>query len=376
MTVRSVVLSGLSLVTPRALDRLGLVAGDVDTDSTCLHIFLDGEAEGRNFFTADLGKKNGNWSMNLEQIEKLFETLQATGPIYTSVDTYLYLIQKQHIAPDKIAGVFPWPAEQPCKVLPRITPSTDAICRNVALYFWNLHHHEMIDWCGVRRTFPHRASNTLTFRARAPYHNVERSMRATIKPVPEGNATLQFDWSAAEFNLILQHLGYQPGEDAYGEFVSQGMDRNQTKTTVLAHIYGALDKTLYERAGGEVDAVDKIMSHLETAYPKVGEWREKCINNRIAEFNGFQYDLGDIPYKRPNHWAQTALQLCKWELMSRLTCAGIYQLGCGDLHDQLYFDVDPSKPEPVAELISQIRAPIFGRYNLRPQFKPIARAWG
>ncbi len=316
--------------------------------------------------------------MSCNAVEKMAKTFLEMGPLYLAIDTYLALVfQTGILKPEQVAGVFPWAAETPCKVAPHVTPYTDAVCRNVALYYWHLHHHSMRDWHGVVRCFPYRASNTLTYRAKAPYHNVERSLRAKIQPVNDGRVTLQFDWSAAEFNLILQHLGYQPPEDAYGEFVAGGLDRDLTKVTILAYIYGAKDDTLYARAGGDALSVNRILARLDEVYPKVNEWREQCINGRLAEFNGFRYDLGDVEYKRPNHWAQTALQLCKWELLSRLTCAGVHTYASGDLHDQLFFDVDPvNEREACAEIIKQVRAPSFGRYNLRPQFKTPAREWG
>lgn len=368
----------MSLVERIAADRLGILAKDTTTGATTLCVFLDGEAAGRDFFTVNLGTNGGKPATSRATIEKLFAQLSTLGPIYATVDTYLALaFQTGMLSHDRIAGVFPWAAEEPCKITPHVSEYTNAICRNVGLYYWQLHHHPMIDWAGVTRTFAYRASNTLTFRAKAPYHNIERGLRANIMPVPADHYTVQFDWSAAEFNLILQHLGYQPPEDAYGDFTAAGLDRDLTKLVVLAHIYGARDETLYAKADGNAAAVDAIIAHLRLSYPKVLEWREQCIHCRLAEFNGFRYDLGDVEYKRPNHWAQTALQLCKWELLSRLVCAGVHTTGAGDLHDQLYFDVDPINGREVcAEVINQIRALSFGRYNLRPKFKAPARAWG
>ena len=376
MPAKSVVLSGMSLVERVPADRLGLSVKET-VGATTLCIFLEGEAEGRNFFTANLGAKNGKRATSRVVIEKTLETLLAIGPIYATVDTYLALVfQTGLLRADQIAGVFPWATEEPCKWMPGITAYTDAICRNVALYYWHLHHHVMKDWDGVVRTFPYRASNTLSFRAKAPYHNIERSLRAKISPVKEGRMTLQFDWSAAEFNLILQHLGYHPPEDAYEEFTKVGLERDPTKKTVLAYIYGARDETLYANAGGDAASVNRILSRLDEVYPLVNEWRDQCKSNRLAEFNGFRYDLGDVEYKRPNHWAQTALQLCKWELLARLTVSGVHPYGSGDLHDQLYFDVDPiAEREVCVEIIKQIRAPAFGKYDLRPQFKAPTREW-
>ena len=377
MTVRSVVLSGMSLIERTPVDRFGLIAKETGSDATTLCIFLDGAEAGRDFFTANLGTHNGVRAMSRAKMETLVQTLIGMGPLFLTVDTYLALVfQTGYLKPDQVAGVFPWAAEEPCKFTPRINPYTDAICRNVALYYWHLHHHSMKDWHGVVRCFPYRASNTLTYRAKAPYHNVERSLRAKIQPAAEGRMTLQFDWSAAEFNLILQHLDYTPPEDAYGDFVAAGLDRDITKVIILAYIYGAMLETLYEKAGNPA-LVDVILAKLNELYPKVNEWREQCVGGRLAEFNGFHYDLGDVPYKRPNHWAQTALQLCKWELLSRLACAGVHTLGAGDLHDQLMFDVDPvNERDATAEVIKQVKALSFGRYNLRPKFKAPAREWG
>lgn len=378
MAVKSVVLSGMSLIERVAVDRLGLVAKDAGGDATTLCVFLDGAGEGRDFFTANLGARNGVRAMTRDKIDEMVKAMLAMGPIYCTVDTYLALVfQTGILTPDQVTGVFPWAASEPCKITPHNNPYTNAVCRNVALYYWHLHYHPMKDWHGVVRTFAYTASNTLTFRAKAPYHNVEKSMRARIQPVDPSRCTLQFDWSAAEFNLILQHLGYNPPEDAYGEFTAAGLERDPTKKTILAHIYGAMQETLVERASGDEASVNRILARLDEVYPKVNEWREQCIGGRLAEFNGFKYDLGDVPYKRPNHWAQTALQLCKWELLSRLSCAGLQTLGCGDLHDQLMFDVDPVKETAqTAEIIKQVKAPSFGKYNLRPQFKAPAREWG
>jgi hypothetical protein len=368
----------MSLAERVPADRKGFTVRETAPEATTLAGFLDGADLGRDFFTANLGKTRDGRSLNVEQVQSLAAQLIATAPIYMAIDTYLALVFQLGIfKPEQVAGVFPWAAEAPCKIVPKVSPTTDAICRNTALYFWQLHHHPMQDWDGKIRTFSYRASNTLSYRAKAPYHNVERSLRARIRPPHPDRFTVQFDWSAAEFNLILQHLGYQPPEDAYGLFVADGLDRDLTKKTILAYIYGALHTTLYANAGGDARNVDRILARLQEVYPLVNEWREQCISSRLAEFNGFHYDLGDTEYKRPNHWAQTALQLCKWELMSRLACAGVHLFGSGDLHDQLYFDVDPIKErDAVAEIVKQVRMPAFGRYNLRPQFKSPTQEWG
>ncbi len=378
MAVRSVVLSGMSLAERVAADRKGFTVRETAAVATTLAVFLDGEGLSRDFFTANLGKSRDGKSLNIAQVQEMVASMIAMGPIYMAIDTYLALVfQLGLFRPEQVAGVFPWAAEQPCKVQPKINPTTDAISRNTALYFWNMHSRPMMDWEGKIRTFSYRASNTLSYRAKAPYHNVERSLRAKIRPPHPDRFTLQFDWSAAEFNLILQHLGYQPPEDAYGMFVADGLDRDLTKKTILAYIYGAQHSTLYANAGGDARNVDRILARLQEIYPLVNDWREQCTGSRLAEFNGFHYDLGDVEYKRPNHWAQTALQLCKWELMSRLACAGVHQFASGDLHDQLYFDVEPLREkDAVVEIVRQVRLPSFGRYNLRPQFKSPTQEWG
>ena len=359
------------------MDRTFMVATGVPAAARTLCIFVERFGECR-LFTANLSKNGDKPALSLFQIKKLIGDLKGYGPLYLTVDTYLAMVfQMKVLAQDQVAGVFPWPADTPCKVIPKITPTTDAISRNTAFFYWNLRQHRLHDWEGRDRAFIYKASNTVSFRAYAPYQNLDKNLRATIRPVNPTNVTLQFDWSAAEWNLILQHLGYDPPEDAYSTFLEAGLDRDLTKKTVLAYIYGAMRETLYTNAHGDTTSIDAILARLDLTYPKVNQWREQCINCRLAEFNGFHYDLGDAPHARPNHFAQTALQLCKWELLSRLTCAGVANLGCGDLHDQLFFDVEPlSQKDAVATVIAEVRKPLFGRYNLRPKFKPPSLAWG
>lgn len=316
--------------------------------------------------------------MTLHEIQELFQHLRAIGPVYLTIDTYLALCFQTKILPlEMVAGVFPWPADVPCKIVPQITSTTDTISRNTAFYYWNLREHPLRDWEGRVRTFTYKAANTVSYRAYAPYQNLEKTLRAIIQPVDPTHFTIQFDWSAAEWNLILQHLDYEPPEDAYSTFLDYGLERDLTKKIVLAHIYGAQLSTLYANTNGDTTSVDGILRLLDENYPKVNQWREQCMNCRMAEFNGFHYDLGDAQHARPNHFAQTALQLCKWELLSRLACAGVAELGCGDLHDQLFFDVDPvNQKDAIAEMVAQVRKPLFGRYNLRPKFKAPSLTWG
>ncbi len=308
------------------------------------------------------------------------KTLKAFGAIYMSVDTYLTLVCKLRLVPDEdVTGVFPWPAEEACKFRPQVTPYSHAIAKNSAIYYWQLHNHHLKDWNGVERTFIHRAANTVSYRAAAEYQTVKRELRGLIAPVNPERVIIQFDWSAAEWNLILQHLGYEPPEDAYGAFVNGGANRDTTKLIVLKHVYGAMRETLYAaaQAEGQTSAeVDHVLSLIRSEYPLVYEWCASMKANRYADFNGFQIDLGEEVYKRPNRFAQTGLQLCKWELLSRLTVAGCAKLGCGDIHDQLVFDVDPiNDRDCLVETINQIRKKCFDRYNLRPKFKTPAHTW-
>src|SRR5208283_2077959 len=370
-----VVLSGLSLAEIER-DKTGLLARSVGSKERTLCIFVE-HLGNNSFFTANLSRNGDKPPLSFNEIQQLWQQLKTIGPIYLTIDTYLALVLQTKVLPaELISGVFPWQAGEPCKYVPYISSYGDIITRNTAIYYWQLKNHPVQDWEGRIRTFNYKAANTISFRSYAFYHNLERGLRAKIQPAYPGHYTLQFDWSAAEWNLILQYLGYSPPEDAYSTFLEAGLDRELTKKTVLAYIYGAMVETLYKNANGDILSVDKVLKRLDEIYPKVNEWRDQCIANRIGEFNGFRYDLGDVEYVRPNHFAQTALQLCKWELMSRLTYAGVSNLGCGDLHDQLYFDVDPKNPEPIIEVIKQIKQPLFGKYNLRPKFKEPSVSWG
>jgi hypothetical protein len=301
------------------------------------------------------------------------------GRIVMTVDTFLMLtLELQVISDSDVTTVFPWPADEPCAVVPTHNPHTDMICRNVARYYHAMFHHPVIDHIGNLNRFFYKACNTISYRAFAPYQNIKREERQKIKPVGKDDVVIQFDWSAAEFNLILQDNGYTPPEDAYGDFIAAGLDRDLTKKIVLAYIYGAKDSTLYDHAGGNALAVDQILKHLNAIYPMVSQWRDQCTNFRWATFNGFDYDLGDVPYRRPNHWAQTALQLCKWDLMSRIVQMGVHRYAAGDLHDQLMFHASRSDPASRANMhavMTEILRPCFGRYNLRPKVNPNGAHW-
>jgi hypothetical protein len=356
----------------------GILSADTPPKARVLCVAAFDGSESR-FFTKDLSTQNGTPRFSLGETEDLLRGLVSFGAIYLTVDTYTTLVlQTKVLGEDLVAGVFPWPAEQPCKDLPKIDQQVTEISRSAARYYWRLQNHPVINHDGQVRTFQYRAANTVSYRAYAPYHNLDKSLRLKMRPVNPQAKVLQFDWKAAEWSLILQYLGYTHGDDAYEAFLSQGIERDFTKLTVLAYIYGATSErlgTMATEAGRTYADVERVISVLDATYPKTLEWRRHCRHNREAEFCGFHYDLGEATHARPNHFAQTALQLCKWELLHRIELAGLAGLGCGDLHDQLLFDVEPDQQVLAGRLIEVIRQPCFGRYHLRPEFR-LMNSWG
>lgn len=377
MTTRSVVLSGLWPVE-RVPAKGGILSSDTSPKARVLCVAAFDGTDSR-FFTKDLSTQSGVPRMSLGETENMLQGLASFGAIYLTADTFTTLVlQTRVLNESQVAGVFPWPAEHPCKEMPRIDQRGMDIARSAARYYWRLQNHPVMDHDGRVRTFQYRAANTVSYRAYAPYHHLDRSLRVKMRPANPQAKVLQFDWKAAEWSLILQYLGYTHGDDAYEAFLSQGIERDFTKLMVLAYIYGATSErlgTMAAEAGRSYADVERVISVLDTTYPLTLEWRRKCRQDREAEFCGFHYDLGESPHARPNHFAQTALQLCKWDLLYRLDLAGLSDLGCGDLHDQLLFDVEPGQQDQAAKLVETIRQPCFGRYHLRPELK-LMNSWG
>lgn len=342
------------------------------TDRT-LHVYMVNYQNHATSFGSFDTKKTEVMSTKL--ITEVTTSMASGGPIYLTADTYQMLCLHHKLVPEEIiTGVFPWPAEEGVAFIPTNDKSTDTICRRAAYYYLALNRHQIRNPDGKVITYGHRAANTLTYRSSAYYHNMKREDRAKHAPVDPANSIFQFDWSAAEWVLILEHLGCPvPEGDAYG-MLSQVAPRETVKNIVLPHIYGSTKESLYARHGDQ-QVVDTVIREIAKHYPQVLAWSED-LNNRVryVDFEGFKYDLGETPYKRPNHWAQTALQLCKWELMSRLAAVGAHSMACGDLHDQLIFDVGPQDGAAAQAAIQEIKKPAFGKYRLVPKFK-FGRTW-
>lgn len=325
------------------------------------------------------------------------EKLKALGPIYMTVDSFAFLVLDRKIIPaEAIAGVFPWPGHEAVTHLPHVTPEIDTLCRKVASYYWHLHYHQVTDWDGHIRSFEHKAANTVSYRAYAPYQVVKREMRARMAPAhPDKAAVLQFDWTAAEWLLILQHVGYQaPEGDPYQQDLF-GVPRDEAKKIILPRIYGATVEGLASRHPDiGYQTIQQVVQRLEAAYPMACEWVHRLIhdpNYRWADFHGFHLDLGEEAHKRPNRWAQTSLQLCKWDLIGRLndlptmnriqevrrgrmTIQQPWSLAAGDIHDQLVFDIYQGDEQTAHEIINQIRSPCFGSVKLLPKFST-GKSW-
>jgi hypothetical protein len=333
-----------------------------------LHVAVD---EGAGFRT--LTRETAG--LTFADFERLFLRLVDIGSIYLTVDSYAFLVFGQPIInPTQVTGVFPFPAEHLADRLPPITPQVDAICRSVAWYYSHLHRTKVRDWDGAVKTFHYRAANTISFRSYAQYQNVPRERRGQMRPPEAGTKVLQFDWTAAEWVLILQHVGYNPPADAYEAFTAGGVERDVAKVVVLARIYQSTMDSLYK--GRDVGQVDRIVGILRERYPRALAWAEEMRGTPSVNFEGFEIDLGAEEYKRPNRWAQTALQLCKWELIYRLVQAKLAHLAAGDMHDSLVFHLPPTTTSEAArQLVTEIRKPCFNRYDLRPKIG-LTDTWG
>lgn len=337
--------------------------------------------------------------MSVGLLNETVGKLKALGPMYMTVDTFMYLVlDRQLIRNEDVAGVFPWAANKTAIYPPTMTVEADIICRRVAWYYWHMHYHKVTDWTGEQRDFDHKAANTVSFRAYAPYQTVKKETRALIKPqFPDMGEVLQFDWSGAEWLLILQNVGYLPPDgDPYHQDLF-GTDRETAKKIILPRIYGAEIPGIVANSHGAVteDQVRIVLAHLERQYPKAVEWASRLStdpNCRYSDFNGFHLDLGDETRKRANRWAQTSLQLCKWDLVRRLTeVPGMcrtqnikqgrvtverpWSCATGDIHDQLLWDIYRGEEGIAHQIIDEIRKPAFGSVQLTPRIS-IAQTWG
>lgn len=365
----------------------------VGTDRTLTVSY--GEQEARQSQQYNLVDRNAPNFMSVGRLERTLSKLGELGPIYMTVDTFMFLVLDRRIIPsENVSGVFPWKADEAVMHPPTCTPEADMICRRVAWYYWHMHYHNVTDWQGQVKAFEHRASNTISHRAYASYQVVKRDQRAQIAPErPQDAAVLQFDWTGAEWLLILQQCGYSvPDGDPYGVF---GVSREAAKKVVLPRIYGASVDGLVNRNKDllDYDLVETVLRGIQDQYPAVMDWVESLANpnNRWSEFHGFELDLGTDIAKRANRWAQTSLQLCKWDLINRLTSIeGMcrtrkvrkgriditqpWSMASGDLHDQLFFDVYRGEEAIAQQIVNEISAPCFDEVRLTPKFST-GRTW-
>ena len=219
----------------------------------------------------------------------------------------------------------------------------------------------VMDWQGMPRQFVYKANNTVSLRSYAAYQVQTVQNRSQMRPFDKDAAVLQFDWKAAEWRLCASNLGYELPEDAYEPFVDLG-ERSQVKDIVLRYIYGSKLRTLYKEYTEQL--VDPVVHRLGALYPKVVEWSEWIQEVPSVDFCGFHIDLGDEPRKRGNRFCQTALQLCKHDLIYRLEKVGAGEIASGDLHDQLFFHVRPHQRGIAQATIAEIRKPCFQKILL------------
>lgn len=350
----------------------------IDSDRT-LHVVSHDTDSGEpaTLTTFDLKNRDNQDFLPMEGVRELISTLSSAGQVYMTADTYSYLrFQSAHhvwpgdptlVQDEQITAVFPARGHMRIETAPMNDPATDQISRWAAYYYYHLNHASVRRWDGTQTIFPHRAANTLSYRSYAPYHNVKKEQRHQIRPVNDKEAVLQFDWSAAEWNLILQVCGYQPaGTNAYEQLAPGADSHESAKLVTLQHIYGAARETLFAQFGQQ--NTQAVINNIERSYPNVAEWLDYIKSQGEVMFEGFRIDLGQEVHKRPNRFAQTALQLCKWELMSRLAQRNAGQVATGDLHDQLIWHVSDQQPDIAQSIIEQVRLPLFGRYNIHPDF--------
>jgi len=300
--------------------------------------------------------------------------------VASTIDTYLALVMPNAkgavtLKEEDIDFVFPWPAETPCHVAPDNADRTDKISRWVAWYYNRLGFQFVQDWQGTVKQFDYKANNTVSLRSHAAYQVVKKQNRALMRPADPDAAVLSFDWKAAEWRLCAMMQGYNLDEDAYGPFLDLG-ERKAVKDIVLRYIYGSSIRALHRAHGQTV--TDHTVRRLHDLYPRVIIWRDYVRTQESVMFQGFQIPLHDVPpEKRANRVCQTALQLCKHDLVSRLAYL-MAQTGkviaAGDLHDALYFHVRPDQEDVAQNAIDEIKKPCFGSVNLVPDFT-FGRTW-
>ena len=292
------------------------------------------------------------------------EKLKAKGYcVCATLDTYLYLVRRsQYFSDAHIDFVFPWPADMPCLVVPPNARYTDWVSRYVACYYAQMAEQWVMDWQSVPRQFVYKANNTISLRSYAAYQNQTKQNRGLMRPLETDAAVLQFDWRAAEWRLCAANAGYSElPQDAYEPFLDLG-ERGPIKDTVLRYIYGSALRTLYKEHTQPL--VDAVVQRLHDLYPKVITWSRAIREVPSVDFCGFQIDLGEEKRKRANRFCQTALQLCKHDLIFRLSQVGAGEIASGDLHDSLYFHVKPCQIDIAHAAIQEIRKPCFQKISL------------
>jgi hypothetical protein len=185
----------------------------------------------------------------------------------------------------------------------------------------------------------------------------------------------QFDWKAAEWSLLIQISGHAlPDGDPYGPLSGNNISRKDIKDITLKSVYGSGVKALSDQYGH--NNVNLVSQRIAVNYPMVATLLDRLKEVDAERFEGFNIHLGDVRYKRPNHYIQTALQCCKYELIHRLVQEGCHQLAVGDLHDNFIFQVGPDQTDLAARSITEIKKLSFGRYRLTPEFGDgLARHW-
>jgi hypothetical protein len=321
----------------------------------------------------DLGKRT------VQEVTALLTDCADKGALWTSVDAYRALVLEQGVVPPELVDrVLPIPMrmkEQLFPIVPYLTDHAAAICRSVPLFFDAMSHMPVVDDQGHQHVFRTTIANTLSLRSRAEYqYNLVKAIRAQYRPADPSAKVLAFDWKAAEFALLVQIAGDAlPVGDAYAPMAGSDIPRGDAKSIVIKRIYGCGDKKLHELHGQ--DMVTKVDQRLAANFPNTAFLLNWLKGQEIVQFEGFAIHLGNEPYVRPNHYVQTALQLCKWELIHRLVLADCYHLAAGDMHDSLIFHVRPDQVDVAARIIAEVRKPCFGRYHLKAEFGKLEDDW-
>lgn len=288
------------------------------------------------------GKKpNGEPLFSIRSLNDLLTGLKQKTRMVFTIDAYLFLVLEKGLWKDEdVDLVIPWPADNPCERYPENEPWTDLICRWAARYYQVMSRKPVRQWNGQVVTYPYKACNTVSFRAYAAYQNTSRENRAKMGPADQSDTVLQFDWKAAEWRLMAAVCGYTDlPQDAYQDFVSESVSRDVVKFVVLKYVYGSHIHNLYSEYSQE--AIDSTVYTLHQRFPNVMLWRDSIAHKLREKFFGFEIELSDVEgWKRPNRYIQTALQLVKLELISRLAHAAdidANQFAAGDMHDALVF---------------------------------------